>query len=163
MTCVDDPVIALLVRVKAKVAPAAILGVVIVICPTRAFNVPEVVPATVPGVKIIPVPAVDATKLPSVAIMFPRVEVMDVPTVAEVVTESDVPAVRVVPDARVVVVVKEPGAITAEGSESVTTFPTVEAVIWLAVPTTLEIVPEVPPVVTQVAAINPLEAESPTN
>lgn len=62
-------------------------------------------------------PAVLKTRFPLVAVIAPVVAVIPVP------------AVTVVPAANVVVVVKEPGAVIAEGSETVAVPEAVETVI----------------------------------
>jgi hypothetical protein len=76
-----------------------------------------VVPEVAPGLKTIPVPAVEATKLPFVAVIFPRVAVIVVPAVTLVVA------------AREVVAVNEPGAVIAAGSVRVTVAPEAAVVI----------------------------------
>lgn len=136
---------ALLVIVIAKVAPAAILGVVIVICPTRPFSVAVVVPEVVAELSKIPLPAVDETKFPAVAVILPEVAVMLVPAFTApavavtfpVVAVTPVPPVTVVVAEREVVVVNEPGAVIAAGRDSVTVEPEAAVVIWLAVPAIL--------------------------
>ena len=85
-TNVPEPVIELLVMVIAYVAPAAILGVVIVIDPTLPFNVAVVVPDVDCGFSRSPVPAVVPTKLPFVAVIAPKVAVSEVEAVSDPVT-----------------------------------------------------------------------------
>jgi hypothetical protein len=63
-------------------------------------------------------PIVAKLKLPFVAVIFPRVAVM------------------LVPDVKDVVVVNDPGAVIAAGKDNVTAPAVVEEVIWLAVPVT---------------------------
>lgn len=129
------------------------------------FTVPEAAPEPVVTGTEIPLPAPAATKFPALAVTLPVVAVTPVPPVtvvnadtepadedmfprvatilpAEAVTPpvvaiKPVPAVTVVPPARVVVVLKEPGATIAAGKETVAMPPEVLTVIWLVVPTTL--------------------------
>ncbi len=92
--------------------------------PFVAVISPKVAVMAVPAVTVVPAanePRV-AVILPADATIFPRVEVMPVP------------AVNVVPEAKVVVVVKEPGAVIAAGKENVIVLPDPVEVIWLAVP-----------------------------
>jgi hypothetical protein len=74
------------VRAKLKVAPAAILGVVIVTWPERPLRVAVVVPEAVPELRTIPLPAAVETKFPAVAVILPRVAVNVVVAVNEPVT-----------------------------------------------------------------------------
>jgi len=84
--CVEEPAIEVLEIVIENVAPAAMEGVVIVTCPTRPFRVAVVVPDTVVDVNWNPLPAVEETKFPFVAVMFPSVAVRLVEAVRDPVT-----------------------------------------------------------------------------
>lgn len=148
--CVLDAVTELFVIVKVKVAPAAIDGEVIVICPDLPFKVAVVVPEVVPEFRTNPFPAAEQTKLPAVAVILPVVAVTVVlaerePAVAlifpAVATMSPavavilpVLAVRDVVAVTEVVAVIDPGAINADGILKVTVAPDAAEVISLAVP-----------------------------
>lgn len=114
-----------------------------------------------PVVDVIPVPAVTVVPAetdPNVAAMFPALAVM-LPKVATifpalavtppVVAITPVPAVTVVPAAKLVVVVKEPGATMTAGSETVAVPTTVFTVISFAVPKTEVTGPFASAIVTQ--------------
>lgn len=122
-TIVEEAVIAELVMVRVRSAAAAIDTEVKVARPDLPLTTAGSVAATLAlgEFKRIPVPKVDATKLPLVAVMLPKVAV------------------------RVVVVVSDPGAMIAEGREIVAVEPTVVTVLWLAVPRTVVTVPEEEP------------------
>lgn len=130
------------VMVIAKVAPAAIDGVVIVTCPDLPFRVAVDVPDVAAEFSKIPFPAADETKFPFVAVISPAVAVIDVPAftapavavILPVVAVIPVPAVTVVVAASEVVVVRDPGATIAAGKDSVVVPDDVVAVIWFAVP-----------------------------
>ena len=162
-----DPVIELFPIVRVRTAPPAMDGEVNEHDPCRPLQVtlPEAAPDPVATGRTSPLPAVEATKFPLVAVTLPRVAVRvvadvilpavvvilpAVATILPVVAVIPVPAVivvpadRVVPAASVVVVVNDPGAVIAEGRESVTTPEVVDAVISLAVPSTAKTVPELP-------------------
>ena len=100
-----------------------------------APGLPDIAPDT-PQEAFAPVaieslfPAVPRTRLPLLAVMFPKVAVIPVP------------AVTVVVAAKEVVVVKEPGAAIAEGREIVATPAAVVTVTWFVVPRTETIAPE---------------------
>jgi hypothetical protein len=139
----------------AVIAPRVAVRVVPAVTEVPALtdpNVAAMLPAATVALPVVterPVPAV--TVVP--AVTDPRVDVIfPVATVAlPVVTVRPVPAVNVVPAARVVVVVKLPGAVIAAGRDAVATLPAVETVIWLAVPRTLSTAPDELPKRTQVA------------
>ena len=122
------PVVALENKMVLEVVQAAVVTVI-------APGVPDIFPDT-PTESLVAVvewitslfPAAPKTRLPLVAVTFPAVTVNPVPIVAVVVTARDDPAVMVVPDARVVVVVKEPGAVIAAGRDRVVVPADVEAV-----------------------------------
>jgi hypothetical protein len=90
--------------------------------------------APVPPVPIVVTPAPEALMLAvpvwvnAAKVVNPPVAVRVVPMTAEVVTERDDPAVNVVPDASVVVVAREPGAVIAAGRDTVATDPAVVTV-----------------------------------
>jgi hypothetical protein len=78
-----------------------------------------------------------ATKFPAVAVTSPAVAVTP-----PVVAITPVPDVTVVPAAKLVVVVKEPGVVIAEGRDTVATPATVLTLTWPAVPLIAIISPE---------------------
>jgi hypothetical protein len=82
-----------------------------------------------PNVAVIEVPALTA---PAVALIFPVVAVTPVPPVTVVVAD------------RLVVVVKDPGAVIAEGKDTVAVDPDVVTVTWFVVPFTASIDPVTP-------------------
>ncbi len=139
ITSVVEAVIAEFVRVNVKSAAAAMLTLVNVALPDLPFTTTgdAATPEAVGELRIIPVPEVEATKLPLVAVMLPRVAVMDVAAFTApadaltlpVVAVIPVPAVTVVPDESEVVVVNEPGAVIAAGSVSVIVEPEPAVVI----------------------------------
>jgi hypothetical protein len=98
---------------------------------------------------MILLPAVPITRLPFVAVIFPKVAVIEVPaltwpavaSILPVVAVTPVPPVTVVVAARVVVVVRDPGAVMAAGRVKVTVAPDAAVVIWLAVPAILILLP----------------------
>lgn len=141
ITIVEEAVIEEFVRVKVRSAAAAIDTDVKVARPDLPFTTTgeAAVPEAEAEVKRIPVPEVDPTKLPLVAVILPRVAVIVVP------------ALSAVPAANVVVVANDPGAMIVVGNETVAVVPTVVTVIWLAVPRTELIVPEDPPSICQLA------------
>lgn len=165
-TMVVEAVIAELVKVSVKSAAAAIETEVNVARPDLPLTITgdAAAPLLEGDVNKIPVPEVDATKFPFVAVIFPKVAVTVVPAVTDVpaatepsveamlpaeavmfprvatilpadavtppvVATSPVPAVTVVPAANVVVVVNEPGAVIADGNDTVATSPNVVTVI----------------------------------
>ena len=77
--------IALLVTVRVAVAPAAMEGEVKVTIPTLPLHVtaPDAAPDATVGTVTIPLAAVDVTKFPFVAVIFPRVAVRVVDAVRE--------------------------------------------------------------------------------
>lgn len=87
-TLVEAPAMLVLPIVKVRSAAAAIETPVKVIEPTRPlqFTVSDAAPLAVTTGKVKPVPAVDATKLPFVAVMFPNVAVIVVVAVIGPVT-----------------------------------------------------------------------------
>jgi hypothetical protein len=90
-----------------ELAVTALLETTVVADPPKV-NVPaEQVAEEVAGITNL-FPAVLITRFPLVAVMFPDVAVIPVPPV------------KVVPDARVVVVVSDPGVVIAEGRETTT-------------------------------------------
>jgi hypothetical protein len=114
------PVAPILKRVSIIIELAVTAVVATVAVPLTKVTVPKllapavVVEATL--VEIILLPAVPRTRLPLVAVIAPRVAVMVVPEVSEVVVVSD------------------PGAVIATGRLNVVV-PAVSALlIWLAVP-----------------------------
>jgi len=140
------PVAPTLMRVKTMMEFAVTAVVATVAVPPTKVTLPKefapalVVEATL--VLMILFPAVPKTKFPFVAVIFPRVAVMLVPAltapavadILPVVAVTPVPPVTVVVAARDVVVVKEPGAVIAEGRERVTVWEAAAVVIWFAVP-----------------------------
>lgn len=127
-----------LVNITIELAVIAVVAIVAV--PETSVTLPkELAPAVVVEatlVLIILFPAVPKTRLPLVAVIAPAVAV------------------------NVVVAVTEPGAVIAEGRERVTTFATVLAVIWLAVPFTAEIAPDAPPSTAHVPVFPVLETSA---
>ena len=91
MSRVEDPVIDVFAIVRVKSAFAASETVVKVIDPTRPLHVtvPLAAPDPVTGVKRTPVPEVDATKFPFVAVIAPRVAVIVVAAVRDPETLGD--------------------------------------------------------------------------
>lgn len=135
-TCVEDEVMEELVIVNVKSAAAAILTDVNVTLPALVFKTTGLAaaPVAVVALKDKPLPAVEDTKFPAVAVIAPEVAVNVVADVIEptvvvilpaeatmfpVVAVIPVPAVKVVPEARVVVVVNDPGVVIAEGRDIV--------------------------------------------
>jgi hypothetical protein len=96
-----------LVSANENVAPAFIVGVVIVTWPDLPFKVAVVVPEAVPEFKTIPAPAADAVKLPVVAVN---------PVAAVTVPGNDgedgIDSVTVDPDAAVVIWFAVPAIFT---------------------------------------------------
>jgi hypothetical protein len=150
---VPDPVIEVFEVVKACVAAAAMLTPVKVTETTRPFaaTVPDAAPLATVGVSKRPVPAVEATRFPFVAVMLPSVAVMEVPAVIVV------PEERAVPAAIVVVEAIEPGAMNVAGMESVATPAAVVTVIWLVVPRIEMIFPAEEVSSTQFADVTPVD------
>jgi hypothetical protein len=125
-----------------------------VVATVTAPGVPLIVPevptdALAPVAMIILFPAVARERFPLVAVMFPRVavrlvaEVMEpavvvifpaVATMFPVVAVIPVPAVKVVPEASVVVVVREPGAVITAGRDRVIALVPAVTVSWDVVP-----------------------------
>lgn len=180
---VDPPAIEVFPIVKVRSAPAAIETVVKVTDPTRPlqFTVPEAAPDPVTTGKLSPFPAVEETRFPLVAVMFPRVAVTVVPAdtdprVAEmfpadavmfprvatmfpedavtppVVAVTPVPATTVVPADKLVVVVNEPGVVIATGRDTIADPVVGDTVTWFAVPVT-ELTTPVPPKFAQLAVL----------
>lgn len=125
-TIVEAAVIAEFVSVNVRSAPAAIETLVNVARPDLPLTTTgeAAAPESDGDVNNRPVPDVDATKFPFVAVILPSVAVM------------------VVPAANDVVVVNDPGAVMADGSDTVAVPATVLTVIWFAVPETATTSPD---------------------
>ena len=115
------PPVVLYVRKIIELAVTAVVETVVV--PPPKVAVPTEAFAPVAIVSLLP--AVPRTTFPLVAVMSP------------VVAVTPVPAVTVVVAAKEVVVVRDPGAVIAEGRDTVTVDPEAAVVIWLAVPAIL--------------------------
>lgn len=160
--CVPPGVLA-----ERKILDEAVTAVV------ETVTVPAVMATEVPIEAFAPVaiesllPAVPSTTLPFVAVILPKVAVIDVPaltapavaTIFPVVEVIPVPAVTVVVAARDVVVVNEPGVVIADGRETVATPEEVVTVTWLAVPTTLSTGPSESESCSHVADVTPAELD----
>lgn len=98
MTCVVDAVTSEFVIVRVRSAAAAMLTEVKTAWPAREFMTigEAAAPVAVLALNVSPFPAVEETKLPLVAVIFPRVAVTVVPA-ATVETAATVPAVRAPP------------------------------------------------------------------
>lgn len=139
-------------RVDTKFPVEATMFPVVAVMPVPAVTVVPALTAPavatmLPVVAVMPVPAVTvvpADTEPAVAAIFPRVAVIfpAETTASPVVTVSPVPAVNVVPDAKVVVVVNDPGAVIADGNETVAVPAAVTTVIWFVVPFTATTSPD---------------------
>lgn len=163
-----------LVSIIIELAVTAV--VLIVAVPPTSVTVPnELAPAVVVDAtfeETILFPAVPKTRLPLVAVISPNVAVNVVPAVTDpavaamlpVVAVIPVPAVIVVVAARDVVVVKEPGAVIADGNDQVRVLPEPVTVIWLAVPSVLILpaVGEIAPPESPVRVTTPPVAPEPS-
>ena len=144
-TWVPDPVIAEFVIVRVRSAPPAMLTVLNTAIPALELRTSgeAAAPEAVLELKRNPVPAVDPTKFPFVAVTAPSVavtvvaEVID-PTVVEMfpadATILPVVAVIPVPPVSVVTEAIDPGAMKVEGIVKVTVAPDAAVVISFAVP-----------------------------
>jgi hypothetical protein len=137
--------IELLPKVSVRSELEAIDTLLNVTEPTRPLHVtvPDAAPEAVTTGRTKPSVAVETTKLPAVAVMLPVVAVRPVPPVTVPLAETlpdeaailpvvaviPVPAVIVVVAAREVVVVKEPGAVIADGKETTAALLVVTTVI----------------------------------
>jgi hypothetical protein len=126
MDVTPDPLVLMLL------VPVAVIPPVVATSPVEAVRLPvtAVFPVALPML-VAPVPPVPMLVTPEPVVLMFVVPVTDAPPV---VTVNPVPAVTVVVAAREVVVVKEPGAVIADGRLHVMVLVVPVVVIWLAVP-----------------------------